>query len=75
MGDFMRKILFSCILAISVFSCAKSEKPTETASSAVEQVIAEAETMSFEEICAKAIEESKTATMKGIGNSSRGKTA
>lgn len=75
MGDFMRKILFFCILAISVFSCAKSEKPTETASSAVEQVIAEAETMSFEEICAKAIEESKTATMKGIGNSSRGKTA
>ena len=31
--------------------------------------------MSFDELCKKAIEESKTAKIKGIGNSSRGKTA
>lgn len=43
--------------------------------SAVQEIIAQAENMTFEELCKKAIEESKSATLKGIGNSSRGKTA
>lgn len=73
----MKKILVFVVVAVGIFSfsCSKKNVAEETSKSAVEQIIAEAETMSFEEICAKAIEESKNATMKGIGNSSRGKTA
>ena len=41
----------------------------------VEEVIAQAQTMTNEELYAKAIEESKGQTLYGIGNSSRGKTA
>lgn len=43
--------------------------------SEVEKVIAEAQTMSFEDLCKKAIEESNGKTLYGVGNSSRGKTA
>ena len=42
---------------------------------ATQQIIAEAETMTLEELAAKAIEESNGATFFGVGNSSRGKTA
>lgn len=52
-----------------------SSSASTAAKSAVEQVIEQAQGMSFEELCKKAIEESKNATMKGIGNSSRGRTA
>lgn len=41
----------------------------------VEEVIAQAQTMTNEELYAKAIEESRGQTLYGIGNSSRGKTA
>lgn len=41
----------------------------------VEEVIAQAQTMTNEELYAKAIEESKGQTLYGIGNSSRGATA
>ena len=41
----------------------------------VEEVIAQAQTMTNEELYAKAIEESNGKTLYGIGNSSRGKTA
>ncbi|NCB62238.1 MAG: hypothetical protein EOM52_01300 [Clostridia bacterium] len=41
----------------------------------VEKVIAEAQTMSFEDLCKKAIEESNGKTLYGVGNSSRGKSA
>ena len=42
---------------------------------ATQQIIAEAETMTLEELAAKAIEESNGQTFFGVGNSSRGKTA
>ena len=42
---------------------------------ATQKIIAEAETMTLEELAAKAIEESNGATFFGVGNSSRGKTA
>ena len=40
-----------------------------------QQIIAEAQTMTLEELAKKAIEESNGATFYGVGNSSRGKTA
>lgn len=43
--------------------------------SEVEQIIAEAESMTLEELAQKAIEESNGRTFYGVGNSSRGKTA
>lgn len=43
--------------------------------SEVEQIIAEAEGMTLEELAQKAIEESNGKTFYGVGNSSRGKTA
>jgi hypothetical protein len=39
----------------------------------VDKIIAEAQTMTFDELCQKAIEESNGATFYGVGNSSRGK--
>lgn len=52
-------------------------EPAEPAGpmSEIEQIIAEAEQMSLEELYKKAIEESNGKTMYGIGNSSRGSTA
>ena len=41
----------------------------------IDAIIAEAETMSMEELAAKAIEESNGKTFYGVGNSSRGKSA
>lgn len=41
----------------------------------VQAIIAEAETMSLEELARKAIEESNGKTLYGVGNSSRGKSA
>lgn len=56
------------------------EDPTESGApgtelSEVEQIIAQAQTMTFEELCQKAIEESNGKTLYGVGNSSRGATA
>ena len=41
----------------------------------IDAIIAEAETMTLEELAAKAIEESNGKTFYGVGNSSRGKSA
>ena len=41
----------------------------------LEEIIAQAQTMTNEELYKKAIEESNGKTLLGIGNSSRGKTA
>lgn len=71
-------VLLSAAFVLSAFmSCndKKESKSAEVKLSAVQQVIAQAEDMTFDELCKKAIEESKNATLKGIGNSSRGKTA
>ena len=70
-------VLLSLMMCLSLVACTSNkepETPTEELS-AVEQVIAEAQTMSLEELTRKAIEESNGATVYGLGNSSRGKSA
>lgn len=58
---------------------AKTDADTGAADTAnmteTQKIIAEAQTMTLEELAAKAIEESNGATFYGVGNSSRGKTA
>lgn len=51
-----------------------ASEPTKELSE-VEKIIQEAQGMSFEDLCKKAIEESNGKTLYGVGNSSRGKTA
>ena len=65
----MKKIL--CAVLALVLMMASCIGLAET----VEEVIAKAQTMTNEELYAKAIEESKGQILYGIGNSSRGKTA
>ena len=65
----MKKIL--CVILALALMMASCIVMADT----VEEVIAQAQTMSNEELYAKAIEESKGQTLYGIGNSSRGKTA
>ena len=54
---------------------AEPSKPDTSNMSEVEKIIAEAETMSWEDLAKKAIEESNGKTFFGVGNSSRGKSA
>lgn len=56
-------------------SAPPAEDTPEVELTATQQIIAEAETMTLEELAAKAIEESNGKTFFGVGNSSRGKTA
>ena len=51
-----------------------SDKPAEELTG-IDAIIAEAETMTLEELAQKAIEESNGKTFYGVGNSSRGKSA
>jgi hypothetical protein len=60
-------ILLAMLLVLSMFSFASAET--------VQEVIDQAQGMTFEELCKKAIEESNGKKLLGIGNSSRGKTA
>lgn len=53
----------------------KEETKADENLSGVQKIIQEAETMTLDELAAKAIEESNGATFYGVGNSSRGKTA
>ena len=54
----------------------KAEEKAEAVElTGIDAIIAEAETMSMEELAAKAIEESNGKTFYGVGNSSRGKSA
>ena len=52
-----------------------SKQAANTEKSEVDNIIAEAQGMSLEELAKKAIEESNGNTFYGVGNSSRGKTA
>ena len=57
-------------------SDAKDDKKADTAElTGIDAIIAEAETMTMEELAKKAIEESNGKTFYGVGNSSRGKSA
>ena len=53
----------------------ESAPAVDTNASEVQKIIAEAQTMSLEELAKKAIEESNGKTFYGVGNSSRGKSA
>lgn len=76
---FLSSVL-SVVLAASLVGC--GGKGTNTSStndtanqSEIDKIIAEAQTMSLEELGKKAIEESNGKTFFGLGNSSRGKSA
>ncbi len=56
-------------------SAPPADDTPEVELTATQKIIAEAETMTLEELAAKAIEESNGKTFFGVGNSSRGKTA
>ena len=60
-------VLLALVMAMSFCMVASAET--------VKEVIAQAETMTLEELAAKAIEESNGKKFLGVGNSSRGKTA
>lgn len=61
------------VLVASCFSLAACQPKAELTE--VQKIIAEAQTMSLDELMLKAYEESNGKTFNGIGNSSRGKTA
>jgi len=68
----MKKVIvlfIALVLTVSLAACQKAEL------SEVEKIIAEAENMTLVELFDKAYEESSSATLEGIGNSSRGATA
>jgi hypothetical protein len=62
-------VLLMLTMIFSLFSFASAEGQT------VEEIIAQAQTMTNEELYKKAIEESHDVAVSGVGNSSRGKSA
>lgn len=75
---FLSSVL-SVVLAASLVGCGGKGTNTSTNDianqSEIDKIIAEAQTMSLEELGKKAIEESNGKTFFGLGNSSRGKSA
>lgn len=72
MKKFMALVL-ACAMAFTVFALAACN--TTSQQSETQKIIAQAQTMTLEELGQKAIEESNGQTFYGLGNSSRGKTA
>ncbi|MCF0111255.1 MAG: hypothetical protein HUJ58_05110 [Erysipelotrichaceae bacterium] len=67
-------MLLAVLMAVTCLTaCGGTKENTEL--SETQKIIAEAQTMTLEELCKKAIEESNGATVYGVGNSSRGKKA
>lgn len=80
MKRFLASALAVLMVGASFSGCAKQQTAQGASGSAasqnnVDKIIAQAQTMSNDELFKKAIEESKGKTMYGIGNSSRGATA
>lgn len=78
----MKKLLLIMLAMVMVFAMAgcggkEEAKPAANAKkqSDVQKIIKQAQGMSFDELCKKAIEESKGKKFYGLGNSSRGKSA
>lgn len=74
----MKKIvalMLAIMMVAGLAACTKKEAANTNADSAVKQVIKEAQGLTLEELCKKAIAESNGATFYGVGNSSRGKSA
>jgi len=74
MGKRSKFLSLLALAASAVALGACSGGPSDEVS-AVEEIIAQAEGLSFDDLCLKAIEESKGKTYYGVGNSSRGKKA
>ena len=70
----MKKAL-ATLLALTLAMTSFAFTALAAEANSVEQIIAQAQTMTNEELFKKAIEESNGQVMYGIGNSSRGKTA
>ena len=70
----LRKVFTLLALTLFVVTIAACDTKKDELSK-VDEIIKEAETMSFKELALKAIEESNGKTFYGLGNSSRGKTA
>ena len=68
-------LMLALLMAVVAFAGCNSEKPVNNELSAVQKIIKEAEGMTLEELCRKAIEESNGKNFYGVGNSSRGKSA
>ena len=69
------KKLFTLIALIVLFVTISACETEKKEMSKVDEIIAQAEKMTFKELAMKAIEESNGKTFYGLGNSSRGKTA
>ena len=65
-------VLLAVLMVVSMVGCTPKDTVEQ---SEVQKIIAEAQNMTLEELAKKAIEESNGATVYGVGNSSRGKTA
>ena len=65
-------MMLAVVMVLALVACGGSATPANTKDSAVKKVIKEAQGMTLEELCKKAIEESNGATFYGVGNSSRG---
>ena len=68
-------VMLAFVMMLGLVACGGSDKPAAKNDSNVQKVIQEAEGLTLEELCKKAIEESNGATFYGVGNSSRGKSA
>ncbi len=79
----MKKLIATLLALVMVFAlaaCGGQDDGSKTQQgsgelSATQQIIKEAQSMSWEELAAKAIEESNGKMFYGVGNSSRGKSA
>ena len=69
----MKKVFALMLALVMVLALVPAAFAAED--SEVKKVIAEAQGLTLEELCKKAIEESNGATFYGVGNSSRGKSA
>ena len=69
-------LMLAFVMVLGLVACGGGSTPAKTDSeSEVQKIIKEAEGLTLEELCKKAIEESNGATFYGVGNSSRGKSA
>ena len=77
MKKFLAMMLALLMVVIAFAGCNGNggDKPAATTESAVQKVIKEAQGMTLEQLCRKAIEESNGKNFYGVGNSSRGKSA
>ena len=71
-------VMLAVLMALTLVGCGSGNGGGETPAdngSEVQKIIAEAQTMTLEELAKKAIEESNGKMVYGLGNSSRGKSA